>query len=755
MTIALVSEWWDRYGKKDKKNKINEIITAVNNNTDNFANYYTKTELQTSGQSSVHWDNITNKPSTYPPSSHSDHPSISIGGTTVITDTRVLQNVTADASIITSGVFALARIPKIPYTKLDTLDTPSDGEVLTYDAGNDSMEWTPIPSSVDEKVKADSNDSTAGYLADKVDNSTIAVNTSNHYLYVLDSPKWGGYSRGDAQTIGGNITIGGTLKVSGNNIIDSAGNTIFVLGNPTTLYKTLKPSADGSIELGTWSSYRWKSVNTVRVKTNYINPDIDTDVYIFYNSPNAPSRKIILGRKNATSSETTKDSPRLVFRGSYWDSGAGTAKDYDAMIFLDMIGQPSGYIRFYIGGGERFNIFSNGDIKCFGDLTVGGNDIKDSGGSVRITIGGTYTRIRTNSGYVDLGPQNTSYCHFNTDRGQFYFNKQIIVNGNIRRYGNSSELPLYGAQGGFDYGASMWLRSKNYGDTATKGAARIHLCYDSDIGNSPHFDIYVRDVKNATWTEIADIDMNGNMWIKGDFQVKGNDVKDSGGTTRITLGSTTKITAPTIQFMKDGSTQLGKLYDDSGKRRAEFNVLSFSIKYGGAVYINVRNETSGYEPAYYIQNAPYGKYLKKVFDTTSYYRDEWYFYVSGSYSKKFHFDSTGKAWAATGWTSCLTDIPPEKDPYGKTLRQLRQIIRNEHTKPKGPQEINDKLFESKPDSLDKNIKSYRIKAEYEEMYAKNISLLAIANAKILDFLLDLLIKKGVLSDSDLDYMMGG
>ena len=32
--------------------------------------YYTKAQLQTSGQSSVHWNNITNKPSTYPPSSH-------------------------------------------------------------------------------------------------------------------------------------------------------------------------------------------------------------------------------------------------------------------------------------------------------------------------------------------------------------------------------------------------------------------------------------------------------------------------------------------------------------------------------------------------------------------------------------------------------------------------------------------------------------------------------------------------------------
>lgn len=35
-------------------------------------NYYTKLELQTSNSSYIHWDNLTNKPSTFPPSSH-DH----------------------------------------------------------------------------------------------------------------------------------------------------------------------------------------------------------------------------------------------------------------------------------------------------------------------------------------------------------------------------------------------------------------------------------------------------------------------------------------------------------------------------------------------------------------------------------------------------------------------------------------------------------------------------------------------------------
>jgi hypothetical protein len=42
-------------------------------------------------------------------------------------------------------------------------------------------------------------------------------------------------------------------------------------------------------------------------------------------------------------------------------------------------------------------------------------------------------------GWVDIGPQNTGYCHFNTDRNTFYFGKQLTVNGAIGSY-NTNDL---------------------------------------------------------------------------------------------------------------------------------------------------------------------------------------------------------------------------------------------------------------------------------------------------------------------------
>lgn len=43
------------------------------------------------------------------------------------------------------------------------------------------------------------------------------------------------------------------------------------------------------------------------------------------------------------------------------------------------------------------------------------------------------------TGYLDLGCGNTAYAHFVTDRGQFYFNKQMHIAGELTKYGTSHE----------------------------------------------------------------------------------------------------------------------------------------------------------------------------------------------------------------------------------------------------------------------------------------------------------------------------
>jgi len=44
---------------------------------------------------------------------------------------------------------------------------------------------------------------------------------------------------------------------------------------------------------------------------------------------------------------------------------------------------------------------------------------------------GNYVKISTDSGYLHIGPQNTSHCHYTTDRANHWFNQMIYVNGGV------------------------------------------------------------------------------------------------------------------------------------------------------------------------------------------------------------------------------------------------------------------------------------------------------------------------------------
>ena len=75
------------------------------------------------------------------------------------------------------------------------------------------------------------------------------------------------------------------------------------------------------------------------------------------------------------------------------------------------------------------------------------SSIQLGGGTVpSITGSGTYLRVSTSSGRVDIGAGNTSYLHIMTDRPQFYFDKKIVVDeGIVRSYDEDLQLDRAGS----------------------------------------------------------------------------------------------------------------------------------------------------------------------------------------------------------------------------------------------------------------------------------------------------------------------
>ncbi len=62
-------------------------------------------------------------------------------------------------------------------------------------------------------------------------------------------------------------------------------------------------------------------------------------------------------------------------------------------------------------------------------------------GSIRGNGSGGALRLRTIYGYLDMGPMNGSWAHFQTDMPKFYFNKPVTVYGAISSY-QTSDLVL-------------------------------------------------------------------------------------------------------------------------------------------------------------------------------------------------------------------------------------------------------------------------------------------------------------------------
>jgi hypothetical protein len=73
-------------------------------------------------------------------------------------------------------------------------------------------------------------------------------------------------------------------------------------------------------------------------------------------------------------------------------------------------------------------------------ITLGGEEVSESSTSPGSFSGGSL-KLQTPFGNLKIGPRNTSYCHFYTNRSKYYFNKKVVVDeGEISSYNESLKL---------------------------------------------------------------------------------------------------------------------------------------------------------------------------------------------------------------------------------------------------------------------------------------------------------------------------
>ena len=171
------------------------------------------------------------------------------------------------------------------------------------------------------------------------------------------------------------------------------------------------------------------------------------------------------------------------------------------------------------------------DVTLGGDLTLGGNDIKSSGGATAITLSGADVEVKGdltvtgNDIKSSTGATNITL----TDNTLTTFAGDIKVLGNDISSSTATALTLDGENvkvvGDLTVGGNDIKSSTGVTNITLTAGTLTEFAGDIKIGNNT--------ISSSTDTAI---ELNGtNVEVRGDLTVTGNDIKSSTGDTAITL----------------------------------------------------------------------------------------------------------------------------------------------------------------------------------------------------------------------------
>ena len=206
-----------------------------------------------------------------------DAGSIKVGGTEVIDSSRVLKNVSADASIITSGVFDVDRIPSLPRSKISDFfsspfwdnipDKPSQfpPEPHTHSRDDITDFWsTPFWDNIPDKPSTFPPSAHTHSVSDITFDGSIIPDEDGAYDLGSYEVRWrDAFFRGSV-TASGTGTFG-ALNISGVPVITSSRDLVSISSVQTHLI----PSPDNTRDLGS-STNRWRNLYVVNLNTGDI-----------------------------------------------------------------------------------------------------------------------------------------------------------------------------------------------------------------------------------------------------------------------------------------------------------------------------------------------------------------------------------------------------------------------------------------------------------------------------------------------------
>ena len=128
--------------------------------------------------------------------------------------------------------------------------------------------------------------------------------------------------------------------------------------------------------------------------------------------------EIASGTNNQLRLTATSTGTRPYMQWANWDGSSYVRRGY---IGYPTAGSATAHINFVADNGNIYITANSGEVNLAPKVSInGGPELSDPSSA-------DYLRVTTAHGRIDLGPQNTSYCHVYTDRARFYFNKWLEI----------------------------------------------------------------------------------------------------------------------------------------------------------------------------------------------------------------------------------------------------------------------------------------------------------------------------------------
>jgi len=209
---------------------------------------------------------------------------------------------------------------------------------------------------------------------------------------------------------------------------------------------------------------------------NTFDPDPSAGVEMQFTNKGLLIPRLTLTQRNAISSPATS---LLIYQtdntpGYYYNAGTSSSPNWVRLATTGLDGSGvATRVAFWTGTNtlsSNANLYWDNTNSRLGVGTSSPAEKLHINGSIRGDQSGAL-RINTGSGYIDIGPKNTSWAHFYTDRSRYWFSTGLTIEtGNIGSYDEDLSLQTSGTTR-----ITILNSNGNVGIGTTSPSAKLHV----------------------------------------------------------------------------------------------------------------------------------------------------------------------------------------------------------------------------------------------------------------------------------------